>query len=81
MYNCHLQNLYLTIFKLQFHTQQLCVNDAVLKENKTPATEDDLKPKYPEPGDNSISQQVTFTSKFVEHASEITEAMSISGPC
>ncbi|KAI9924692.1 hypothetical protein MW887_006544 [Aspergillus wentii] len=60
------------------YTQQLRVNDAVIKENKTAATDKDLKPKLTGSAD-TISQQVTFTSKFVDHASEVTEAMNISG--
>ncbi|KAG2421935.1 hypothetical protein HFD88_005911 [Aspergillus terreus] len=59
------------------YTQQLCINDAVIKENRTAATEQDLSPKLTD--GTRVSQQVTFTSKFVEHASDITEAMSISG--
>lgn len=59
------------------YTQQLCVNDAVLKDNRTSATEKDLKPKLsPE---NNVSQQVSFMSKFVDHSSDVTEAMNISG--
>ncbi|PIG89723.1 hypothetical protein AARAC_005045 [Aspergillus arachidicola] len=60
------------------YTQQLRVNDAVIKENKTALTDDDLKGKLTGNTD-TISQQVTFTSKFVEHASDITEALNISG--
>ncbi|KAB8221107.1 hypothetical protein BDV33DRAFT_190698 [Aspergillus novoparasiticus] len=60
------------------YTQQLRVNDAVIKENKTALTDDDLKGKLTGNTD-TISQQVTFTSKFVEHASDVTEALNISG--
>ncbi|KAF7627955.1 hypothetical protein AFLA_003323 [Aspergillus flavus NRRL3357] len=60
------------------YTQQLRVNDAVIKENKTALTDKDLRGNSTGKG-NTISQQVTFTSKFVEHASDITEALNISG--
>ncbi|ODM15565.1 hypothetical protein SI65_09168 [Aspergillus cristatus] len=61
------------------YTQQLRINDAVVKENKTSATDDDLRPKLTRGDEGTVSQQVTFTSKFVDHASEITEALNISG--
>ncbi|QMW38422.1 hypothetical protein G4B11_001658 [Aspergillus flavus] len=60
------------------YTQQLRVNDAVIKENKTVLTDKDLRGNSTGNA-NTISQQVTFTSKFVEHASDITEALNISG--
>ncbi|KAE8323661.1 hypothetical protein BDV39DRAFT_208643 [Aspergillus sergii] len=60
------------------YTQQLRVNDAVIKENKTALTDKDLRGNSTGKSD-SISQQVTFTSKFVDHASDITEALNISG--
>ncbi|KAB8206009.1 hypothetical protein BDV34DRAFT_224878 [Aspergillus parasiticus] len=60
------------------YTQQLRVNDAVVKENKTAVTDKDLKAKLTGRS-AAVSQQVTFTSKFVEHASDITEALNISG--
>ncbi|BAE55566.1 unnamed protein product [Aspergillus oryzae RIB40] len=60
------------------YTQQLRVNDAVIKENKTALTDKDLRGNSTGKAD-TISQQVTFTSKFVEHASDITEALNISG--
>lgn len=60
------------------YTQQLRVNDAVIKENKTPLTDKDLNGKKTADPDTT-SQQVTFTSKFVEHASDITDALNISG--
>lgn len=59
------------------YTQQLCVDDAVIKDDRTSATDKDLKPKLSK--ENNVSQQVSFTSKFVEHSSDVTEAMNISG--
>lgn len=59
------------------YTQQLCVDDAVIKDDRTPATEKDLKPKLSK--EDNVSQQVSYTSKFVEHSSDVTEAMNISG--
>ncbi|KJK61895.1 hypothetical protein P875_00086561 [Aspergillus parasiticus SU-1] len=50
----------------------------IIKENKTALTDEDLRGKLTDKSD-TISQQVTFTSKFVEHASDITEALNISG--
>ncbi|GAB1215515.1 hypothetical protein ATERTT37_004706 [Aspergillus terreus] len=61
------------------YTQQVYVNDAVIKDNKSTASEKDLRPKMSGPhNDNGVSQQVTFTSRFMEHASDITDTMSIS---
>ncbi|GAB1206297.1 hypothetical protein APSETT445_004982 [Aspergillus pseudonomiae] len=49
----------------------------MFRDNKTSATEKELSPKLPK--GSKISQQVTFTSKFVEHASEKrSNAASIS---
>ncbi|OQE13686.1 hypothetical protein PENFLA_c044G03126 [Penicillium flavigenum] len=62
------------------YTQQLCIDNAVVKDDKASATDKDLKPKLHngKTGD-SVSQQVTFTSKFVENSSDVTEAMNVSG--
>lgn len=68
----------LTTDRFNSYTQQLCVNDAVVKDNRDTASDKDLKPKLSQPGDN-VSQKVSYTSKFVEHASDVTEAMNISG--
>ncbi|KXG46650.1 uncharacterized protein PGRI_055060 [Penicillium griseofulvum] len=61
------------------YTQQLCIDNAVVNDDKGLATEKDLKPKLPETNGDGVSQQVTFTSKFVENSSDITEAMNVSG--
>ncbi|KAJ5360780.1 hypothetical protein N7517_009971 [Penicillium concentricum] len=61
------------------YTQQLCIDNAVIKGDKSPATEDDLKPKLYDANGDGVSQQVTFTSKFVENSSDITDAMNVSG--
>lgn len=62
------------------YTQQLCIDNAVIKENKNSASDKDLKPKLHDAktGD-TVSQQVTFTSRFIENSSDITEAMNVSG--
>ncbi|KIP02241.1 hypothetical protein PHLGIDRAFT_79414 [Phlebiopsis gigantea 11061_1 CR5-6] len=73
---------------LNSFTQQLCVNDAV----KTPdgsASSPELftaqRPKYREglmsadDGSETISQAVTWTAKFVDRISEVTDSMNISG--
>lgn len=61
-------------------TQTLCVNDAVVKDNRKAATEDDLRRLPQDENDpDNISQIVTYTATFVEHASEVTDAMGIKG--
>ena len=59
------------------YTQQLCINDAVVKDNKRSGTESDLRVV---PNDsNNVSQIVKWTAKFVDTVSEVTDAMNISG--
>jgi hypothetical protein len=58
------------------YTQQLCINDAVKKADKVPATEDDLKS---EPASYGVSQVVTYTSKYVTKVSDVTDALNVSG--
>ncbi|KAI1268737.1 hypothetical protein F5Y18DRAFT_165340 [Xylariaceae sp. FL1019] len=91
------------------YTQQLCVNDAVVKANNTKAQDRDLKVRNllgePSGGDSStgndksvvptegdgrktntvertvggVSQTVTWSTKFVDSLSQITNSMNISG--
>ncbi|KAK6200853.1 hypothetical protein LQW54_009436 [Pestalotiopsis sp. IQ-011] len=87
------------------YTQQLCVNDAVIKPNHIKAQERDLRnkaataaasgdlPQLPpvDSGDGGsktgtvsrrvggVSQTVTWTTKFVDSLSEVTNSMNISG--
>ncbi|KAI0151373.1 hypothetical protein BJ166DRAFT_535843 [Pestalotiopsis sp. NC0098] len=87
------------------YTQQLCVNDAVIKPNHIKAQERDLRNKAaaaaasgdlpqlppvdfgdggPKTGTVSrtvggVSQTVTWTTKFVDSLSEVTNSMNISG--
>ncbi|CAK5273697.1 unnamed protein product [Mycena citricolor] len=69
-------------------TQQLCINDAVRLEGggRTPATERNLRPQYKfgqmtgvDGGNVDISQDVTWTAKFVDRISEITDSLNVSG--
>ncbi|KAI0142772.1 hypothetical protein GGR57DRAFT_377714 [Xylariaceae sp. FL1272] len=91
------------------YTQQLCVNDAVIKANNTKAQDRDLKVRRmleePSGGDTStgndksviptdgdgkntktvertiggVSQTVTWSTKFVDSLSQVTNSMNISG--
>ncbi|ETS81500.1 hypothetical protein PFICI_06502 [Pestalotiopsis fici W106-1] len=83
------------------YTQQLCVNDAVIKPNHVKAQERDLinraiasgeRPQHPtDPGNDGrktgsvsrtvggVSQTVTWSTKFVDSLSEVTNSMNISG--
>ncbi|KAJ7258577.1 hypothetical protein C8J57DRAFT_1073542 [Mycena rebaudengoi] len=69
-------------------TQQLCVNDAVrLAGGKQEiATDRSLRPQYqpglmtaPDGSNLDISQNVTWTAKFVDKMSEITDSLNVSG--
>ena len=64
-------------FRFNSYTQQLCINDAVVKDNKRSATEEDLRVVANDKG--KISQLVQWTAKFVDTSSEVTDAMNISG--
>lgn len=57
------------------YTQQLCVNNAVVKENKDPATVADLRPQ----GTEELSQTVKWSGRFVENASDVLDSLDISG--
>lgn len=58
------------------YTQQLCINDAVKKPGAVPAGEGDLVPKD---DISPISQVVTWTTKYVEKISDVTDALNVSG--
>ncbi|KAF7346624.1 Major facilitator superfamily MFS-1 [Mycena sanguinolenta] len=69
-------------------TQQLCVNDAVRLAGgkQETATEKSLRPQYqpglmtaPDGSNVDISQDVTWTAKFVNKMSEVTDSLNISG--
>ncbi|KAF7341631.1 hypothetical protein MSAN_02060600 [Mycena sanguinolenta] len=69
-------------------TQQLCVNDAVRLAGgkQEPATDKSLRPQYnpglmtaPDGSTVDISQNVTWTAKFVDKMSEITNSLNVSG--
>ncbi|KDQ06257.1 hypothetical protein BOTBODRAFT_121764 [Botryobasidium botryosum FD-172 SS1] len=67
-------------------TQQLCINDAVkLEDGGEAASERVLRPQYKlgtmsaADGGANISQVVTWTAKFVDRISEVTDSMNISG--
>ncbi|KAF7343735.1 hypothetical protein MSAN_01954100 [Mycena sanguinolenta] len=69
-------------------TQQLCVNDAVrlASGKQETATDKSLRPQYnpglmtaPDGSTVDISQDVTWTAKFVNKMSEVTDSLNISG--
>ncbi|KAF7344070.1 hypothetical protein MVEN_01696600 [Mycena venus] len=61
-------------------TQQLCINDAVKTANNQTATEKNLRPQYKKGEmESSTSQVVTWSAKFVDRISEVTDSMNISG--
>ncbi|KAJ7268391.1 hypothetical protein C8J57DRAFT_1509577 [Mycena rebaudengoi] len=69
-------------------TQQLCVNDAVrLAGGKQEIpTDKSLRPQYqpglmtaPDGSNLDISQNVTWTAKFVDKMSEVTDSLNVSG--
>lgn len=68
-------------------TQQLCINDAVKSAGAlTSVTERDLRPQYrfgtmtaADGGNVDISQDVSWTAKFVDRISEVTDSMNVSG--
>ncbi|KAK7435786.1 hypothetical protein VKT23_019484 [Stygiomarasmius scandens] len=68
-------------------TQQLCINDSVkLTGGKESATEHTLRPQYKKgtmtslDGSNvDISQEVTWSAKFVDRISEVTDSLNVSG--
>ncbi|KAF7343734.1 hypothetical protein MSAN_01954000 [Mycena sanguinolenta] len=69
-------------------TQQLCVNDAVrLAGGKQEiSTDKSLRPQYnpglmtaPDGSTVDISQNVTWTAKFVDKMSEVTNSLNVSG--
>ncbi|MCJ1398739.1 hypothetical protein MMC11_001940 [Xylographa trunciseda] len=71
------------------YSQQLCCNDSVVKADAIPATETDLVVQPLQADTNqqvsqvvqngSITQMVTWTAKFVDKISDVTEAMNING--
>ncbi|KAJ7351546.1 hypothetical protein DFH08DRAFT_923452 [Mycena albidolilacea] len=61
-------------------TQQLCINDAVKTTDNQTATEKNLRPQYKKGDmDSSTSQVVTWSAKFVDRISEVTDSLNISG--
>ncbi|KAF7341753.1 Major facilitator superfamily MFS-1 [Mycena sanguinolenta] len=69
-------------------TQQLCVNDAVRLAGgkQETATDKTLRPQYnpglvtaPDGSTVDISQNVTWTAKFVDKMSEVTNSLNVSG--
>ncbi|KAJ7895750.1 hypothetical protein B0H13DRAFT_2234546 [Mycena leptocephala] len=62
-------------------TQQLCINDAVKTKDNQTATEKNLaRPQYKKGEmDSSTSQVVTWSAKFVDRISEVTDSLNISG--
>ncbi|TFK33522.1 hypothetical protein BDQ12DRAFT_615171 [Crucibulum laeve] len=61
-------------------TQQLCINDAVKKSGNTSATESDLRPEYKRGTITSDQPQVvSWTAKFVDRISEVTDSLNVSG--
>ncbi|KAJ7093719.1 hypothetical protein C8R44DRAFT_989861 [Mycena epipterygia] len=61
-------------------TQQLCINDVVKAKDNQPATERNLRPQYKKGEmESSTSQVVTWSAKFVDRISEVTDSMNISG--
>ncbi|KAJ7742676.1 hypothetical protein DFH07DRAFT_750169 [Mycena maculata] len=69
-------------------TQQLCINDAVKLAggHREPASERSLRPQYKlgtmtffNGGNIDISQDVTWTAKFVDRISEVPDSLNISG--
>lgn len=59
------------------YTQQLCINDAVRKADKTALSDKDLvENQDPALG---ISQVATYTSKYVSKISDVTDSLNISG--
>ncbi|KAF8212688.1 hypothetical protein K438DRAFT_1662231 [Mycena galopus ATCC 62051] len=69
-------------------TQQLCVNDAVrlAGDKQDISTEKSLRPQYqpglmtaPDGSNLDISQNVTWTAKFVDKMSEVTDSLNVSG--
>lgn len=74
-------------FRFNSFTQQVCINNAVKPEGgRLPALEQDLYPQYKlgtmtaMNGDNvDISQDVSWTAKFMDLISTVTDSMNISG--
>ncbi|KAF7352090.1 hypothetical protein MVEN_01171800 [Mycena venus] len=69
-------------------TQQLCVNDVVRLAGgkQETATDKSLRPQYqlglmtaPDGSNVDISQNVTWTAKFVDKMSEVTNSLNVSG--
>ncbi|KAJ6538432.1 hypothetical protein DFH09DRAFT_930393 [Mycena vulgaris] len=68
-------------------TQQLCINDAVkLAAGREAVSNQSFRPQYrlgtmtgADGGNVDISQDVTWTAKFVDKISEVTDALNISG--
>ena len=72
-----------TLYSTRFNsfTQQLCIDNAV-KVGAQPATEADLHPVAngsSSNGPSSTTQEVTWTAKFVDRVSEVTDNLNISG--
>ncbi|WPB03372.1 uncharacterized protein RHO25_008011 [Cercospora beticola] len=58
------------------YTHALCINDAVQKPGGVKATEDDLKNKE---DFSTVSQKVTYSSKYVDKVSDVMSSLNISG--
>lgn len=79
--------MYHVSLRFNSFTQQVCINDAVKPEGgKISAAERDLRPQYKlgtmiavDGGNVDISQDVSWTAKFVDRISEVTDSMNVSG--
>ncbi|KAI0340777.1 hypothetical protein BDW22DRAFT_1359593 [Trametopsis cervina] len=67
-------------------TQHLCINDAVKAPGNTPVTEQSLRPQQEhdttanaDRGNGNIAQEVSWTAKFVDRLSEVTDSLNIGG--
>ncbi|KAJ7314681.1 hypothetical protein DFH08DRAFT_716451 [Mycena albidolilacea] len=60
-------------------TQQLCINEAVKTTDNQTATKKNLRSQYKKGEmESSTSQVVTWSTKFVDHISEVTDSLNIS---
>ena len=69
-------------------TQQLCIDGAVKMAGGENATEANLSPANnaasmggPDGGNGNISQVVSWTARFVDRISEVTDSMNVGGTC
>ncbi|KAI0339504.1 hypothetical protein BDW22DRAFT_1336068 [Trametopsis cervina] len=68
-------------------TQQLCINDAVkAAPGQAPITEQSLRPQYKrgtmtsvDGGNVNVVQEVSWTAKFVDRISEVTDSLNVGG--